>query len=381
MTAAENLMYRPAKRGNAACLIMISGPSGTGKTFSALRLARGLAGPNGKICLADTDNNRSKFYADDFVFFHHPIEPPFRPIVFEKALEAALSEKADVVLFDNFSAEHDGPGGILDYHEDELQRLTRGDLSKRDGLNMVAWIKPKTEHKKLLQALYRKNVHIILCCSAARKIAMVKQTEGRDRGKVVPVDQGLQPICGEDVPYAMTIALMLSDVSRPGVPTPIKALMPPLKPIVSLEQPLDEQTGARIAAWARGDSQPAKAPSPANELLRDPAVDNPPSNSGSVDLADSHGPPTPDDGLFPGDIPLSPPPARRASKNEQVLASLIRQFEATKVREDHLRIVDEKGNRDRIDWFKKNKPELYRPLRAAMEESWARTDPRNQEAA
>jgi hypothetical protein len=67
-----------------------------------------------------------------------------------------------------------------------------------------------------------------------------------------------------------------------------------------------------------------------------------------------------------------------------VIEELIARFEAVKVRADHLAIVDDKTNRDRVTWLKQNRAkhsELFARLDAAMKASWDRTDPRKEQAA
>lgn len=51
-----------AKRVSLPVPIAIIGPSGSGKTKSALLVARGLAGPDGKIGLIDSENGRALEY-------------------------------------------------------------------------------------------------------------------------------------------------------------------------------------------------------------------------------------------------------------------------------------------------------------------------------
>jgi hypothetical protein len=48
---------------------------------------------------------------------------------------------------------------------------------------------------------------------------------------------------------------------RPGVPKAIK-LPEPLRPLVPLDRELDEEAGARLAAWAHGGVQDTTAPPP-----------------------------------------------------------------------------------------------------------------------
>jgi len=70
--------FKPAIRENVSLLIALAGASGSGKTYSALRLAKGLA-PTGKIAFIDTEARRGLHYADQFDFMHADMRPPFRP--------------------------------------------------------------------------------------------------------------------------------------------------------------------------------------------------------------------------------------------------------------------------------------------------------------
>lgn len=352
----QDYTYRHAKRDKTAPLIMIAGPPGSGKTYTALRLARGMVGPAGKIFLADTDNGRALFYADEFEFEHLNLHEPFRPVIFEEAAIRAQKQGAAVLIIDNFMAEHAGPGGLLDYHQEINVRMAGGpeNFARIESTKMLAWIEPKTQHKRMRERLYQLNMPVILCCGAERKIAMVKQTDGKDKGKTIPVDQGLVPICGADIPWAMTISLMLPDVARPGVPVPIKALLPALQPIIHLDRPLDEATGAAIAAWARGeqplspDSQTAKTVAPERAQAEAPS------------------PP--------------PPKIRRQAPDEATIEegakALAEKFLGTADRAAHLRLVDDAELRQQIEWLRKHRRALFdREVNPAIKASWQRTEP------
>ena len=369
----QQYVYQTAIRGNVAPLLMISGPAGTGKTYSALRLARGIAGPDGKVCLADTDNKRSLLYADEFSFSHLDLKEPFRPMLFERAVLEAQKQGAAVVIIDNFSHEHSGPGGVLEWHEEELTKLTKGDFSKRDSLNQLAWGRVKPAHKHMRDRLYMANISVILCCAAERKTAMQKVTSGPKAGKTEVIDLGFQPVCGGDIPFAMTVSLMLADPARPGVPYPIKALLPALKPIISMDRPLDEATGARIAAWARGDKPPETASNsqgqPGTTVHTEPANQGGTSTSSTSNEAPKTDTPHND---TRGQTRQQPP---TEAEIEQGAKDLAAKFALTKVRADHLALVDNRETQKRMDWLRKNRRELYdRELDPAVRASWKRTD-------
>jgi hypothetical protein len=368
---------------------MISGPSGTGKTFSALRLAKGMAGPDGKIFVADTDNARARLYASAFDFMHLDLREPFRPMLFEQAAIAAQKQKAAVLIIDNFAAEWVGPGGVLEWADEELNRMAGDNLLRRESLKMVVWAKVKPPHKHMFQRLYQLNMAIILCCSAEKKIAMIKQTEGKDKGKVIPVDQGFQPIGDKDAAYAMTASLLLADVHNPGVPMAIKALLPDLKPIIHLDRPLDEATGAALAAWARGEKEPAapggiQAGSKDEEVKSQPPLSQIPLDSGKLDEP----PPAVDDIPPADDVPPppedqrqddapspSPPPSNKEADIEEGAKQIGAKFLNTADRRAHLALVDDPDLRKQIEWLKKHRKALYdREVGPAIKASWQRTD-------
>jgi hypothetical protein len=54
----------PAERAGAHLLIQLYGPPRSGKTYTALRIARGMVGPQGKIGMLDTESGRARLYSD-----------------------------------------------------------------------------------------------------------------------------------------------------------------------------------------------------------------------------------------------------------------------------------------------------------------------------
>lgn len=247
-----------AVRENIPLLISIAGGTGSGKTFSAMRLAKGLAGGK-KFAVVDTENKRALHYAPrageepgpgQFSFAHFQLRAPYHPHAYMDAILSADEKGYPVILVDSFSHEHEGDGGLLDMHAEEHKRL-----GGKDSTKMTAWIKPKAAHKDLMQALLQVKAHVILCFRAAEKIEMVKnpetnKTEIRKKESLVGAE-GWVPICEKSLPYEMTLSFLCM-AANPGVPLPIK-LQEQHKPMVPLNQPLSERTGELLAAWSRGE--------------------------------------------------------------------------------------------------------------------------------
>lgn len=246
--------FRPAQRRDVPLLIGIAGPSGGGKTLSALKIAKGLSG--GKpFALIDTERGRALHYADDFDFLHAELTEPFNPARYGEAIKAAAALEPPAIVVDSFSHEHAGDGGVLDMHEAELERMAGNDYKRREAMKFAAWIKPKAEHKRLIQQLLQLRTHLIVCLRAEEKIDLVKED-----GKLVVKPKrtlsghvGWIPVAGKDLPYELTISLVVTP-DRPGVAQPIK-LQEQHRGLVPLDRPLDESVGAALAEWARGSGE------------------------------------------------------------------------------------------------------------------------------
>jgi hypothetical protein len=243
--------FRPAIREKVPLLIGVAGGTGSGKTYSALRIAKGIVGDK-RFCVIDTEAGRGKHYADQFTFDHGDFSPPFTPERYTEAIVAADKAGYPVIIVDSMSHVWAGDGGCLDMQEDEHQRM-----GGRDAVKMASWIKPKTEHKHMVAKLLQIRAHLILCFRAEPKVEM-KKIDGKT---VVVAKEGLTgadgwfPICEKSLPFELTVSLLLL-ASKPGIPLPIK-LQEQHRGIIRLDRTLDESTGTGLATWAAGGSSPA----------------------------------------------------------------------------------------------------------------------------
>lgn len=249
-----NFTFRPAVRENVGLWINLIGGTGSGKTFTALRLASGISGDK-PFALIDTENRRGLHYADLFNFHHAELTPPFRPDAYADAVMAADKAGYPVIVIDSGSHVWAGEGGVLDWQEEELTRMAGDDYGKRERSKMAAWIKPKTAHKRMVQKLLQVKAHIILCLRAEEKIEMVKGSNGkleiRQKESLTGKD-GWIPICDKNLPFEATCSFLLL-ANEPGKPHPIK-LQEQHKNIFVPGKLIDEEAGKRLAAWANGET-------------------------------------------------------------------------------------------------------------------------------
>ena len=249
--------FRPAKRESVGLLIGLAGGTGAGKTFSAMRLASGIAGDK-PFAVIDTEAGRAKHYADQFRFDHGDMHPPFSPDAFADAITSADKAGYPVIVVDSVSHVWAGDGGVLDWQEAELDRMAGDDWKKREAVKMAAWIKPKMSHKAMVQKLLQVRAHLILCFRAEQKIEMVRGDNGKmqiiAKQSLTGLD-GWIPVCEKNLPFELTASFLLL-AQNPGIPMPIK-LQEQHKALFPDGKPIDEAAGKRIAAWAAGGVAPA----------------------------------------------------------------------------------------------------------------------------
>jgi hypothetical protein len=244
-----SITFRPAVRENERLLLGLAGGTGSGKTYSAMQLARGIAGGE-RFAVIDTENGRARHYADRFDFDDAQIRAPFRPQAYTEAIAAADAAGYPVVVVDSMSHEWYGDGGCLDWHDE----LEDGDAKKK----LTAWIEPKRAHKRMVTKLLQLETHVILCFRAEEKVEAVRGERGleiKPKKSLTGLD-GWIPIAEKNLPYELTASFLLM-ADKPGVPKPIK-LPEPLKGI-SLDRPLDADTGHFVAQWAFGAAKQTAA--------------------------------------------------------------------------------------------------------------------------
>jgi hypothetical protein len=255
-----SFVFKPAVRENVSLLIGCAGGTGSGKTFTAMRLASGISG--GKpFAVIDTEAGRAKHYADQFKFDHGDLMAPFRPDAYAEAILAADRAGYPAIVVDSVSHVWAGEGGVLDWHEEELDRMAGTDWKKREAVKMAAWIKPKMSHKQMVQKLLQVRAHLILCFRAEEKVEIVRED---GKMKIVPKQSltgldGWIPICEKTLPFELTASFLLM-AQRPGVPIPIK-LQEQHRALFPLDAPITEESGKRVAEWAAG-GKPRTADAP-----------------------------------------------------------------------------------------------------------------------
>ncbi len=141
-------------RANLPLKIYMRGLSGSGKTFGALTLARGIC-PKGKIGVIDTLGGQAHQYGGYSQFGDVEcieLDAPYSADRCIGAIESAIAAGWEVIIFDTLSVHHDGEGGQLERADEEESKGAKG---------MGKWNKPKMETRRLMNFIRDSRVHFI----------------------------------------------------------------------------------------------------------------------------------------------------------------------------------------------------------------------------
>lgn len=276
--------FRTGVREATPLLLGLVGPSGSGKTLSALRLAAGIQKVRGgQIAALDTEARRMLHYADHFKIRHAEFGSPFASNLYAEAIKAAAEEAAGgVVIVDSMSHEHEGPGGYLDFHEEEVKRLVeKGGFRNEMAAQIPAWNKPAQRRRLLINTILQINCAFVFCFRAKEKLAIKK---GED-----PKALGWQAIAGDEFVYEMTARCLLvpgaagvPDWSDEAFKLGVPKLPKSLRHAFEADKQLDEATGEKLARWAAGNESKPRVSAEPSSLPSQQAPAGPTAGSGTI---------------------------------------------------------------------------------------------------
>lgn len=208
-----NLEIKPAIKHKAKGRIALVGPGGSGKSLTALRIARLLAGAQGRILAVDTEKGTLSKYAvskrqpepdNQFVFAFDVIElrDSYSIGHWRACHQKATQNKYDVMLTDSFSHFWFGKGGALEFVDEKTKAAK---AAKRD--NMDGWKELKPHETAMLEELTGSPCHIICTMRTKNEYEQVKDpTTGRMKREKV----GLAPVQRENFDYEFDLVLYMT---------------------------------------------------------------------------------------------------------------------------------------------------------------------------
>lgn len=253
----------------------ISGGSGTGKTFTALRVGRGIAeamtGKKGApIGYVDTENKRALHYKAAFPEMAHfdftALDASgevvgFGPERWIEVIDAAEAAKLPVLIMDSFSHAWEGVGGVLDLHAQVLDRLVQQAQARANGryevdpakFSQLAWAEVKPRYRRLIDRIVRAKTNIIICTRAkpVMQQGFGDKAKNARKTKTRREDVPWDPASDGDLLFEMT-AMVILDPSAPGCPVHQIKVADQFKGLFDPRRPMSEATGHAMAEWAKG---------------------------------------------------------------------------------------------------------------------------------
>ena len=231
---------RKAERKRAFIKLGIAGPSGSGKSYSAIKLAEGLSGGHlEKAVIIDTENGSAELYSHLGSYSVITMSPPYGPRNYVEAIKTAHKAGFEIIIIDSASHEWDGDGGCLDIHT-------------KLGGRYADWAKVTPQHKAFIDTILQTPAHFILTLRKKQDHAMTTEN-----GKTKMTKVGLKEVQREGFEYELTISF---DVEINHLATTSKDrtdIFMDRNPFL-----INADTGKELLAWANSAplSPPVKPP-------------------------------------------------------------------------------------------------------------------------
>lgn len=235
--------FKKAVRENVWLKIAISGTSGSGKTFTGLRLCTGIAEEaKSDIAFISSEKTRTLYYADKFTYDVLELDE-YTPEEYIDAINSAVQAGYKVIIIDSLSH---GWQKLNDMH------------SKMPGNSFQNWGRLKPRWAKLMQTILSAPAHMIVCSRAKTEWSMEEIN-----GKTTPKKVGLGTEGDKQADYEYTVAFMLQQGTH------IASVDNGGKDNTGLYdgkyEMLTEEDGKKLYQWANSGEAPASIPKFASE--------------------------------------------------------------------------------------------------------------------
>lgn len=247
--------FQEAVKQRLKLRMAIQGPSGGGKTFTALQVGRALVGPEGRIAVIDTERGSARKYADLFKF--SVLEPEsFSPESLVADIKDAEDAGFDLLIIDSHSHYWMGEGGMLDQVDKSQKRNPNGN-------QFAAWKDVAPKEKAAWAALLKANMHIIVTLRTKTEY-VIEEVNKNGRTTKVPKKIGMAPIQRDGTEYEFDVVLDMNH-SHDGIVTKTRC--------ADLCDGVFHKPGAEMAnilrGWLDGGEAPPAKPSQEKQDVAD----------------------------------------------------------------------------------------------------------------
>jgi hypothetical protein len=225
-------MFEKTQRKKSKLRLGLVGTAGSGKTYSALKIAKGLGG---KIAVIDTENGSADLYANLCDYNVCTLQAPYEVNKYIQAIDYAEKNGYNTIIIDSLSHAWAGEGGLLD-----LQGKIAD--SGKSGVNSyTAWRSVTPLHNKLIENILTSKCHIIATMRAKTDYVMEKDD---NTNRTIIKKVGLAPIQREGMDYEFTLVFDLNSNHMAQASKDRTGLFANKLPVN-----LDENTGRLLNEW------------------------------------------------------------------------------------------------------------------------------------
>ena len=218
-----------ATRTRSKLRIGLFGAAGSGKTYSALKLARGIASSWDKVAVIDTERGSGHLYSHLGDYLVYSLEAPYAPERYIDAIDVCERAGMEVVIIDSISHEWNGAGGCLEIVDKVDTKL---EFSK--------WKLITPRHNRFIERILQSKAHVI-CCGRSKDGYVLEEN---NQGKKVPKKVGLKAITRDGFDFEVTLAFDLDAFHQAISSKDRTSLFDAKPPFV-----IDETTGKRLLDW------------------------------------------------------------------------------------------------------------------------------------
>lgn len=227
---------RKSERSKAKIKMALQGSSGSGKTLSALLIAKGLTNGNlTKVAVIDTENGSADLYAHIGDYNIVRLNS-FTPNDYVEAITLCEQKGMEVIIIDSTSHCWNY---LLEYH------------SSLPGNSFTNWQKINPLEKKFIDKILQCDAHIIATMRVKQDYVLSDKN-----GKMVPEKVGLKSIQRDGIDFEFTIVFDIDSKHNAVASKDRTQLFDGLPPF-----PVTEATGKAILDWCNhGKSEPTEEP-------------------------------------------------------------------------------------------------------------------------
>ncbi|MFF5445429.1 AAA family ATPase [Streptomyces sp. NPDC012888] len=230
--SAETFTFTPASREKLKARIAIMGVSGSGKTWTGLRLAAALSD---RLAVIDTERGAARKYAGlRGVEFDVLQLQSFHPQTLVGALAAAADAGYGAVMVDSWSHFWSGTDGTL-------EQVERAAKKGYGGNTFAGWSEGTPLQNSMVDALLSYPGHVLATMRAHTEWSL----ERNDRGQLEPKRLGTRPEQRRGVEYEFDVVAQMDTENRLTV---IKSRCPSLHNL-KVERPDGAQIARTLLDW------------------------------------------------------------------------------------------------------------------------------------